>query len=212
MFVLLGLLIGFIAAIPLGPVNVFIISQTLKRGFFHGIMGGITAAILDTIYCLVAIIGISQITINLANLVPLLKVIAAFLLFAIGFRLFRQSKTYKELKPPPKITAISPRPVIGVFLLYVSNPSLYAFWLAVGGIVTSHAWVLNRGSTPVVFAIACGIGGILWYFILCQYVSTHHHQFQPKTFRKIFLGLAVILFIFAIYTIISLFFKVRLHL
>jgi hypothetical protein len=61
MFIFTGLLIGFIAAIPLGPINVFVISQTMKRDFFHGFIGGITACVLDAAYCLMAILGMSQI-------------------------------------------------------------------------------------------------------------------------------------------------------
>ena len=63
--IIIGLMFGFIAAIPLGPVNVFVISQTIKRDFFHGFMAGLTAAVLDTIYCLIAVLGISQMTFNL---------------------------------------------------------------------------------------------------------------------------------------------------
>jgi len=33
MFVLIGFLIGFLAAVPVGPVNIYTISQTLKRDF-----------------------------------------------------------------------------------------------------------------------------------------------------------------------------------
>lgn len=212
MYIFVGFLIGFVAAIPLGPVNVFVISQTLKRDFFHGFMGGITAAVLDTIYCLVAILGISQVAFNVSKYLalPIMKVVAAFVLFALGFRMFQQSKTYNETKPDQKTTTFSPRPMFGVALLYVSNPSLYAFWLAVASMATSHYWVFESGTTPVLFSLACGIGGATWYFILTQYVSKHHHQFSPQTFRKIFLVLAIVLFAFAIYTFVSIFVKLKL--
>ncbi|MGB8951670.1 MAG: LysE family transporter [Candidatus Aminicenantales bacterium] len=210
MYIFLGLLIGFLAAIPLGPVNVFVISQTLKRNFFHGFLAGLTAATLDLIYCLIAIIGIAHITLNVADYLPLMKILTSLLLLAIGYRLLKQSKNYTETTLPKKITSISPRPMIGVILLYVSNPSLYVFWIGVGSMVTSHYWVLHTGKTPFIFAVACGLGGALWYFMLCRYVSRHHHQFKSETLRKIFLALAIILFAFALYTASTIFFKVRL--
>jgi threonine/homoserine/homoserine lactone efflux protein len=211
-YILLGILIGFVAAIPLGPVNVFVISQALKRDFLHGFMAGITAAVLDAFYCLVAILGIAQITYGLAKFLPAMKVFAALLLTFLGYRLCVQSKIYHETKPSNKMTSFSPRPLLGVFLLYVTNPSLYVFWLGTAGFVTSHYFVAQTGKTPVFFAIACGIGGVIWYFILTHYVATHHHQFKPRTFQRIFLVLAVVLFVFAAYTLLTVFINVKLKL
>ncbi len=212
MYILLGVLIGFAAAIPLGPVNVFIISQALKRDFLHGFLAGITAAVLDILYCLVAILGIAQVTYNLNKFLPVMKVLAALLLTFLGYRLFIQSKTYREAKPSNKIRSFSPRPMLGVILLYITNPSLYIFWLGTGGFVTSHHFVSHTGKTPIFFSIACGIGGVVWYFILTHYVATHHHQFKPRTFQRIFLVMAFILFVFAGYTMLTVFFNISLKL
>ncbi len=210
MYILIGLLIGFLAAIPLGPVNVFVISQALKRDFLHGFMSGLTAAVLDTIYCLVAVFGLSQVTfgLNLVKFLPFVKAFAALVLAILGFRMYQQSKIYREPQPPKNMTSFSPRPMLGVVLLYVSNPSLYAFWLAVAGMVSHHNWMASGpDSARIFFAISCGFGGIAWYFILTHYVATRHHQFRPATFQKIFLVLAIILFTFSIYTVASIFFK-----
>ncbi len=212
MYILLGILIGFVAAIPLGPVNVFVISQALKRDFLHGFMAGITAAVLDALYCLIAILGIAQITYGLAKFLPAMKIFAALLLTFLGYRLYVQSKTYHETKPSNKIASFSPRPMLGVFLLYITNPALYVFWLGTAGFVTSHYFVAQTGKTPVFFSIACGIGGVIWYFILTHYVATHHHQFKPRTFQRIFLVLAVVLFVFAAYTLLTVFINVKLKL
>lgn len=210
--ILIGLVFGFVAAIPLGAVNVFVISQTVKRDFFHGFMGGLTAAVLDTIYCLIALLGISQVTFNLDRYLglPILKVVAALVLIVLGFRLVQQAKTYKEAIPDKKSTSFSPRPMLGAVLLYVSNPALYAFWIVVAGTVTSHYWVSETTMSSVLFALSVGIGGLAWYFILTYYVAKYHHQFKAKTFRVIFLILAVVLFAIAAYTLITLFVKLKL--
>jgi len=212
MYIVIGLMFGFIAAIPLGPVNVFVISQTVKRDFFHGFMAGLTAAVLDTIYCLVALLGVSQVTFNLDKYLglPIMKVVAALVLIVLGIRLVLQSKTYKDSLPEKKSTSFSPRAMLGVVLLYVSNPALYAFWIVVAGTVTSHYWVAPSGKTPILFSLACGVGGLVWYFILTYYVAKFHHQFKAKTFRTIFLVLAISLFALAAYTLFSLFVKLKL--
>ncbi|OGD29629.1 MAG: hypothetical protein A2Y56_01250 [Candidatus Aminicenantes bacterium RBG_13_63_10] len=206
MFIALGLLIGLLAAVPLGPINVYVVSQTLKRDFFHGMMAGLTASLLDAAYCLVALIGISTINAALARFDIPLKIGAAVLLTAIGIRLIlHANKTISEqASPGPKTVAKTPRPAIAVLLLYVSNPTLYIFWLSVAGIVSTHGWLTDSRSYEVIFSLACGLGSLLWYFLLVRYVHKYHHLLKPRTFRKIFIGLAIFLFLLAAYSLLSL--------
>jgi L-lysine exporter family protein LysE/ArgO len=204
MFVLLGLLVGFFAAVPLGPVNIFVISQTIKRDFLHGFLAGLTTAILDFIYCLIALVGFFHFSfgLNVTKAVPYLKIAAGLILIAIALRMVKQAQeppADKSLQKAPR----SARPVLGVILLYVTNPSLYFFWLAIAGAVTAHHLVGNTGWRPVLFALTCGLGGLSWYFILVRYVSVHHHQLDPRILKRILLVLAVVLFGFAAYTIVS---------
>jgi L-lysine exporter family protein LysE/ArgO len=206
-YLFIGFVIGFIAAIPLGPVNIFVISQTMKRGFIHGFIGGLTACVLDTVYCLVAILGLSRITSEYVRYGPALKAPAALFLALIAGRLLYQAKRGLIGRKTETLAKFSPKPMIGVVLMYISNPSLYAFWIAVAGMATSHEWVHRVGMTPFLFAILCGIGGSAWYLILTHYVAKHHHQFSPRTFRAIIAGLAIVLFAFAGYTFASIFIK-----
>jgi L-lysine exporter family protein LysE/ArgO len=212
MVVLIGLLIGFIAAIPVGPVNVYVISQTMKRDFFHGLMAGIATAALDAAYCLIAIIGVSQITFNLNKYMTVMKALAAFVLLILAFRLARHSRTYKDTRAVERKipTSFSAKTIVGVVILYVSNPSLYFFWLGVAGLVTSHYWVMESGVSPWLFALSCGAGGFLWYLILTRYVATKHHQFSPRTFRRIFIVMAAIMLVLAVYTLVTIFYKIKL--
>ncbi len=211
MFFPIGLLIGFIAAIPLGPINVFVISQTMKRDHFHGLLGGLTACLLDTLYCLGAILGMSHITALINRWVILLKAAAALFLFAISVRLFLQSRKAREPRTERLEIKKTPRPALAVLVMYISNPTLLAFWLGTAGMVTSHYWVTNDGLTPYLFALACGLGGGLWYFILTRYVSKYHHMFSPRTFRRFFVGMALILSAFGVYTFASIFVDLKLH-
>jgi threonine/homoserine/homoserine lactone efflux protein len=94
---------------------------------------------------------------------------------------------------------------MAVFLLYISNPALYGFWLGVAGTVTAHRWTAGA-SDAWLFSLAVGLGSVLWYFLLVRYVSKHHHQIRPRVFGKILIGLAVVLFLFAGYSLLSLLF------
>ncbi len=97
------------------------------------------------------------------------------------------------------------RPIITALLLYLTNPALYAFWLAVAGFATAHHWVAQTGFDAVVFSLSAGLGASTWYFFLIRYVDKYHHQFKNETFKKMFVIIALSLLGFAIYTFISFF-------
>jgi threonine/homoserine/homoserine lactone efflux protein len=207
MFIVLGIAIGFIAAVPLGPVNVFVVSQTLKRDHFHGVLAGITTAVLDLVYCLVALMGFFLIKISLSpSVIPIMKAVAGVVVLIISYRLIRDSKTFTLPQDGDKIPAAPHRPILGVVLLYVTNPSLYVFWFAVAGTVTGHDLVHNTGWTPVAFAAACGLGSLVWYLLLVRFVSRRQSKIHPRTFRKVLYYLGLALAGFGIYTIGTIFF------
>jgi threonine/homoserine/homoserine lactone efflux protein len=207
MFIVLGLLIGFVAAIPLGPVNVFVVSQTLKRDFFHGFLAGLTTAIMDGVYCLAALMGLLSIKIKLnPSVMSLMKVVAGFVVLLISYRLIHDSKNFSIPQDGDKIPAAAARPVLGVVLLYVTNPSLYIFWFAVAGTMTGHNLVRTTGWTAIAFAAACAVGSLIWYVLLVRFVARRQSRIHPETFRKILYYLGLALAAFGVYTIASIFF------
>ncbi len=207
MFMILGLAIGFLAAIPLGPVNVFVISQTLKRDFFHGVLAGLTTAFFDLAYCLIALVGFFKIKIDLSPVfMNVMKAIAGVIVLVISYRLVRESKTFTLPQNGDKVPAASHRPIFGAALLYVSNPSLYIFWFAVAGTMTGHNLVQKSGWTAVAFAAACGVGSLVWYFMLVRFVSRRQSRLHPMKFRKVLLYLGLALSGFGVFTIASIFF------
>ena len=211
MFVLLGLFIGLLAAVPLGPVNVFVVSQALKRDFFHGLLAGLTAATLDMAFCFIALAGFFQIKLNLPPYsMSVLKVIAALILLLLSRKLVRDSRTFEIPRERDKIPSASPKPILGVLALYVSNPTLYMFWIAVAGTVTGHRLfghsLVRYGTwTAVVFAVAVGLGSVAWYLLLVRFVSRRQARIKPETFRKILFYLGLALAGFAIYTLGTVF-------
>ncbi len=206
MFILLGIFVGLLAAVPVGPVNVFVISQALKRDFFHGFLAGLTAATLDTVFCFVALAGFFKIKLSLPPYsISVLKVLAAVIILLLSRKLILDSKTYEIPQERNKIPSASPKPILGVLLLYVANPTLYMFWIAAAGAVTGHHLVHYGTWTAVAFAASVGAGSLLWYLSLVRFVSHRQHRIKPETFRKILFYLGLALVAFAIYTLGTVF-------
>ena len=206
MFILLGIFVGLLAAVPVGPVNVFVISQALKRDFFHGFLAGLTAATLDTVFCIVALAGFFRIKLSLPPYsISVLKVLAAVIILLLSRKLIIDSKTFEIPQERNKIPSASPKPILGVLLLYVANPTLYMFWIAVAGTVTGHRLVRYGTWTAIAFAASVGAGSLFWYLSLVRFVSHRQHRIKPETFRKILFYLGLALAAFAIYTLGTVF-------
>jgi len=211
MFVLLGIFFGLLAAVPVGPVNFFVASQALKRDFAHGLLAGLTAACLDASFCFVALAGFFKVKLNLPPYaMSVLKAAAAVIILLLARKLIRDSRTFdlptnRDSVPPP-----SPKPVLGVFLLYVTNPTLYMYWIFVAGSVTGHSLLgeklVRYGTwTAVVFALVVGLSSLAWYLGLVRFVSRRQSRIRQETFRKILFYLGLALAAFAIYTLGSVF-------
>lgn len=206
MFVFVGLLVGLVAAIPIGPVNVFIASQTLKRDFFHGFLAASTTALLDVIYCGIALIGFFQLKINYRpEAVLAMKIFGGLIIISIGYKLTHDSKKFILPENGNKLPPAASKPILGVIALYVINPSVYIFWAAVASTMTSHEIVSSSSWQSLLFALACGLGAIVWYSTVVSFISRKQHKITPDTLKKILFAFGLILIAFGLYTIASVF-------
>lgn len=211
MFVLLGVFFGLLASVPLGPVNFFVVSQALKRDFFHGLLAGLTAALLDTAFCFVALAGFFKIKLHLPPYsMSVLKVVAAVIILLLARKLIKDAKTFEIPEDRDRVPSAAPKPILGVILLYVTNPTLYMFWIFVAGTVTGHNLLgqnlVRYGTwTAVGFALVVGLSSFSWYLGLVRFVCHHHKRIRQETFRKILHYLGLALAGFALYTLASVF-------
>ncbi|OGD25707.1 MAG: hypothetical protein A2V57_06095 [Candidatus Aminicenantes bacterium RBG_19FT_COMBO_65_30] len=199
MFIFLGIVAGLLAAVPVGPVNIFVISQTLKRDSLHGLMAGLTAVTLDVSFCFIALAGFFKIKVGLPpHSLSYLKAVAAVIILLLARKLVRDSRTFEIPQDRDKIPAATPKPILGVILLYLSNPTLYMFWIAVAGAVTGFLHSRLEGWTAVAFAASVGIGSFGWYISLVRFVSRRQHKIKAVTFRRLLFYLGLMLAAFAI--------------
>src|SRR4030066_2011206 len=109
MFIFLGIVAGLLAAVPVGPVNICVISQTLKRDFLHGLMAGLTAVTLDVFFCFIALAGFFKIKVSLPpHSLSYLKAVAAVIILLLARKLVRASRTFEIPQDRDKIPRRAP--------------------------------------------------------------------------------------------------------
>src|SRR6266550_6614471 len=92
---LTGFLSGLLLSIPVGPVNLTIMNEGARRGFFWAMMIGLGATAMEVIYCFIAFTGF-------ASFFSKGYIKAAMELFSFVFMLFLGTKFLmaKSLQAP----------------------------------------------------------------------------------------------------------------
>ena len=125
-FLLRGIFVGFILAIPVGPIAILCIHQTFTHGRRVGMVAGLGAATADAIYGGIAGLGLTLISAQLFKYQDWLRLAGGIFLIAVGFRLAFSRAQPKEA---------APRGHFGVYgstlLLTLSNPLTIFSFLAI---------------------------------------------------------------------------------
>ena len=207
MAILAGLLFGLAAAVPIGPIGILAVTQRLRYGFRRGFSGGLASAAMETIYSLAAIQAAALVIEVIRKYSHAMKLAGTAVLVFVGVGIFRQARTFDPAVVFSAKETKELHPVWKTILLYISSPTLPAFWLAGAGLVVAHGWVERSHASAILFALACGTGSALWYFVLLRLILRKPEKVEARVFRLIFLVLGIILVVLAVLNLISIWVK-----
>jgi threonine/homoserine/homoserine lactone efflux protein len=142
---IIGLIAGFIFSAPAaGPIAVLVISNALQgKKHFCG-YSALGAAIIDFIYCFIAIFGFATIYEYYAPLLPYTLLAGAFFIFYVGIRLMRQKLEIErfesvEVDAPIQNARDRKEGFMAGFMYNAMNPSLFFGWLFSTLVIMSFA-------------------------------------------------------------------------
>lgn len=178
-----GLLLGFSIAAPVGPIGLLCIQRTLERGRRHGFASGLGAASADTLYGLIAALGLSAITSLLLSLQTWLQLGGGLFLLYFGLKMARTVPASREA------CAANPASLLGayvsVFLLTLANPvTILAFVALFAGLGLGNAVAAGYMAA---FSLVAGVffGSAAWWLLLSQVAGWLRHRLEPATVRLI---------------------------
>jgi threonine/homoserine/homoserine lactone efflux protein len=160
-FFLKGIAIGFVMAIPIGPIGIMCIRKTLTEGRLSGLIIGLGAATADLFYGCVAAFGLTIISDTLNSQRIWIRIVGGALLFFLGIKTFRAQPKDPKLKVSGSGRI---RSYFTVVVLTLTNPlTIFAF------IAVFAAFGLGDGLSffsAVVLVAGVFIGSCLWFFLL----------------------------------------------
>lgn len=207
MAILAGLFLGIAAAVPVGPIGILAVTQHCRYGFRRGYSGALASSAMEIVYSLIAVQAAGFVNSFILKYSNVMKFAGTAVLVFVGVGIFRQARTFDPAVLFSCKETKELHPVWKTILLYVSSPTLPAFWLTAAGLVVAHGWVERGHASAVLFALCCGAGSAFWYFILLRLILKTPQKVEARVFRVIFLALGILLVILAVLNIASVWVK-----
>ena len=156
-----GVLMGLGVSVPIGPVNVLIMSYAL-RSYTKALCLGLGAMSADMLYLALSAFGISQLA-KIPIVFTCISVFGAAFLLYIALGIYREAKRSVQIQSVERDSHVA---VFGKgFLLNIFNPYVIMFWLSVSvSIGREHFGLALAG-------LVCGILSWITLFALAVYKS-----------------------------------------
>lgn len=168
-----GLVIGFIIAAPVGPINIMCVRRTIVHGRLAGLVSGCGAAVADTVLGAIAIFGLAFLSDVLLGERFWLAVGGAMFLTVLGIRSLTKS-------PPKLISGRDPTNLIGdftsTFVLTLSNPiTILSFF----GIFAAFGVHPDEQIGPDDWVTLIGVmaGSTFWWLVVISLAGMFHGRF-----------------------------------
>ena len=197
---LAGFISGFVVSVPVGPVNLTVINQALRKGFGQSFLIGVGAIIAETLYATLMLWGHASI-LDEPRVVLTLRIVAVVVIAGLGIR-------YLIFKPArldaSKVTAEivearwhHPKTFFLGFALTISNFMLIVLWATLVTLLFAHEWVVPVLISRFLCATGILLGGLLWFFLLAFFVSRAHRRVKNETLLLLVRGCGVLFLGFA---------------
>ncbi len=156
-----GLIVGFVIAAPVGPVNILCIHRTLTVGRRSGLVSGLGAALADTMFGIIAALGLTLIADFLIAQQVWFRSIGGVIIIVLGARAL-----YYTPKPRHEIERRWHKRMAGdftsTFALTITNPITIFSFAAI--LATANA-VVPEDDYSAAWALIGGVflGSQLWW-------------------------------------------------
>lgn len=189
---LTGLVSGLLLSIPVGPVNLTIMNEGARRGFYWALMIGLGATLMEVIYCFIAFTGFASFfshgyikaAMELTSFVFMLflgiKFILAKSVQAAGHLTDVADKFEEQIE-----SKLHPHSAFMTgFVRVLGNVGVLVFWIILAANFISREWVSPDwpGKLACVAGVALGTGS--WFIGLSWMVSLGHGKLSEKTLLR----------------------------
>lgn len=197
---LYGLLLGWGAAIPVGPINLEMMRRNLQYGVYYGLSFGFAACCADLTY--ITLICFGALTfLKSAFLMTIIGTLGACVLFWFAYQAFTLAAVESTSHENPKTIR---RSFGEGYLLTMVNPPTILFWIS----VSSQVLLTTQGHQESLIIAGSGVAlaTFSWVLGLNIVLKLLHHKLSREVMKVFNHVGAIILILFACYTLYQVLF------
>ena len=191
--IFLAFIIGAVKSlVPTGATSAITFRRALERRYVNALAVAVGGSVMDSLYCLAAVLGLSMLASARRELVESVRGVGIGVLFAVGL--------YMGLRPPRLEREPRNGPAAGWWkdlLLGVTttgfNPTLLVTWTLAIGLLTSVAGMRFSGQDRVVFPIGVLAGTLAGNGLMVLAVKRLEDRLDERHLTRIARGLGVLL-------------------
>jgi putative LysE/RhtB family amino acid efflux pump len=194
---LAGLIIGFVMAMPPGPVAVTAIKLGLEKGAKHGYQIGLGTSIIDFFYCMIAMFATSAVLALLGDFSDRYPLLTLFIQLSIvaGMMIYGFVTLKSKKNPLEEETDIKAKKLkffdnlahrgsfflgIAVALANIANPTFLPSLAYVSLNVQKLGLIELTTIGNLSYALGFGFGNFLWIYFLIRLLTHYRSKFSDK--------------------------------
>ena len=178
MFFLKGLTVGFVIAVPIGPIGILCARRTLTHGRKAGFVSGMGAATADVVYGFIAAFGITFISDLFIGKQFWLRLSGGAFLCLLGVKTFIEKPERKSLSSILKKKKKRHAGMyISTFFLTLTNP-LTIFSLAAVFAGLGLAGAKSNIISALILVLGVFLGSLLWWLFFIGVFSVFRRRFS----------------------------------
>jgi threonine/homoserine/homoserine lactone efflux protein len=191
-FLLKGIAVGIVIAVPVGPVGVMCVRRTIFEGKRAGFVSGLGAATADAIFGLIAAFGLTFVSDWLIGYHQWLRVAGGCYLLYIGGAALLAAPEARQSSEPDAEGLL--RDFLSTFALTLTNPITILAFLGI-----FSALGLNGADATfaraAILVLGVWLGSLLWWLTLTFGLGSLFRSFEARHLKWINRASGIILFL-----------------
>lgn len=160
----LGFGLGFVVALQLGPMSLYLVRTTLAGGWYAGLAVGAGIALVDAAYATAGAAGAAPL-LAIGPLRTALGLAGAVVIGLLGARTLRGARKPKDATADTRAAASPRRAFLGSLAGTAANPATIVSWAAVFA-AAGAAGAADDAGGAALLVTGVGLGSLAWVSLL----------------------------------------------
>jgi len=173
-----GFGLGFLVALQLGPMSLFLVRSTLRGGWAVGLSIGAGIALVDALYAACGAAGAASL-LTIDSLRTSLSLLGAAVLLALGARTLRDAFRVRPVAESVAEVASPSRAFATSVAATAANPATIASWAA----IFAAASGAGAAEAPALLVAGVGAGSLCWVTLLAAATATARRAVGARAIR-----------------------------